>query len=63
MHELFTCHEHYGDVINIKFGFQSDERACYQFMKAGSLWDNHSRRFAIEMLAIIDALRYHFLIQ
>ena len=30
MQDLFTCHEAYDDVVDINFGFQSDERTCYR---------------------------------
>ena len=44
LRKLYTCHGRYDDIINIKFGFQSNKRMRNRVMKTGSLWDNHSQR-------------------
>ena len=38
MSKLFTHNRHCDDVIDMKFGFQSDKRMDYRLVKTGSLY-------------------------
>ena len=44
LRKLYTRHGRYDDIINMKFGFQSNKSMCYRVMTTGSLWDNHSHK-------------------